>query len=387
MDFTYSKIQLLVQKSVRRFAQEMLAPIASELDRQSRRLPKEVLDAMANMGLFGIQIDEKYGGAALDSISYCIAIDEISRACGSTGLMTTVHNSVCAMPIQMFGTEYQKDTFLIPLATGKKIGSFSVTEPGAGSDASGLQTTAVKDGNDWILNGQKCFVTNGGLSEIYLIAAVFDRSKGAKGVGLFICDTNMPGFKIGKIEQKLGLRSNPTSEIFMDNVRVPAENVLGKPSDGFKIMMKTLDIGRIGIAAQALGIATAAFEAAAVYANERYQFNQPIGKFQGISFKLAEMKTKLDASRYLIYRAADLKDKGLEFSQASAMCKYFATENAMDICTQAIQVFGGYGFIQDLPAERYFRDVKVTQIYEGTNEIMKMIIGNNIMREYDPNNY
>ena len=382
MDFTYNKTQELVCKSVRRFAQEVLVPIASELDRESRRLPQYVIDIMGKQKLFGIQVEEKYGGAELDSISYCIAIDEISRACGSTGLMTTVHNSVATMPIQIFGTEDQKERYLHDLSNGKKIGSFSITEPGAGSDASGLQTTAIKDGTDWILNGQKCFVTNGGLSDVYLIGAVFDRSKGAKGIGVFICDSTMNGFKIGKIEKKLGLRSNPTSEIFMDDVRVPAENVLGKPTDGFKILMKALDMGRIGIATQALGIATAAFEAAAKYSNERFQFGQPIGKFQGISFKLAEMQTKLDASRYLIYRAASLKDKGLDYTTASAMCKYFATENAMEICTQAIQIFGGYGFIQDLPAERYFRDVKVTQIYEGTNEIMKIIIGNAILKDY-----
>ncbi len=387
MDFVLTKTQQLVQKSVRRFAQEVLEPIAAELDRESKQPPPHVLDLMGKQKLFGIQIDEEYGGAGLDSISYCIAIDEISRACGSSGLMTTVHNSVAAMPLQIFGTEDQKERYLRDLATGKKIGAFSITEPGAGSDAAGLQTMAESDGDDWVLNGQKCFVTNGGLANTYLIGAIVDRNKGARGIGVFICEKGMDGFKIGKIEKKLGLRSNPTSEIFLDDCRVPKENVLGSPSMGFKIMMEALNIGRIGIASQAFGIGNAAFEAAAVYANERHQFGRPIGKFQGISFKLAEMKTKLEASRYLIYNAANRKDKGLPYGSESAMCKYYATEVAMDICTQAIQVFGGYGFIQDLPAERYFRDVKVTQIYEGTNEIMKLIIGNDLLRQYKPMGY
>jgi butyryl-CoA dehydrogenase len=384
LDFGLSRIQELVKKNVRRFAEEVLVPIAPELDRQSKKLPQEIIDLMAKQKLFGIQIAEKYEGAGLDSISYVAAIEEISKACGATGLMTTVHNSVVAAPLEKFGNEDQKMNYLCDLASGRKIGAFSITEPNAGSDAMGLLTTAERDGNDWILNGQKCFVTNGGLAETFLIGAVHDRQAKAKGIGVFIVDKKMPGFKVGKIEEKLGVRSNPVSELFLDNVRIPAENVLGKLQDGFKIMMQTLDMGRIGIGTQGLGIAQAAYEAAAKYANERRQFGKPIGEFQAISFKLAEMRSALDASRYLIYRAAWLKDQHLPYSMESAMAKMYATDSAMRVCTDAIQIFGGYGFIQDLPTERYFRDVKITQIYEGTNEIMKIIIGNAILKEFAP---
>jgi butyryl-CoA dehydrogenase len=384
LDFAYNLIQELVRKNVRRFAEEILIPIASELDRQSKRLPQEVIDLMGKQQLFGIQIGEKYEGAELDSISYVLAIEEISKACGATGLMTTVHNSVVAAPLEKFGTEEQKANYLSDLASGRKVGAFSITEPNAGSDAMGLLTIAEKDKDEWILNGQKCFVTNGGIAETFLIGAVHNRPAKAKGIGVFIVDKNTPGFKVGKIEEKLGVRSNPVSELFLDDVRIPQENVLGQPQDGFKIMMQTLDMGRIGIAAQGLGIAQAAYESAAKYANERRQFGKPIGEFQAIGFKLAEMRSLLDASRFLIYRAAWLKDQGLPFSVESAMAKMNATDAAMRVCTDAIQIFGAYGFIQDLPTERYFRDVKVTQIYEGTNEIMKIIIANAILKEFSP---
>ena len=382
MDFSFNRIQSLVKKNVQRFAEDILAPIAPELDRESKPLPKDIIELMAKQKLFGIQVAEKYEGAGLDSISYVAAIEEISKVCGATGLMLTVHNSVAAAPIEKFGTEDQKQNYLKDLASGRKIGAFSITEPNAGSDAMGLLTTAEKDGNDYILNGQKCFVTNGGVADTFLIGAVHDRKAKAKGIGVFIVDKKMPGFKVGKIEAKLGVRSNQVSELFMDNVRVPTENVLGKLDDGFKIMMQTLDIGRIGIGTQGLGIAQAAYQAAAKYANERRQFGKPIGQFQAIGFKLAEMKAALDASRFLIYRAAWMKDQKMPFSVESAMAKMYATDSAMRVCTDAIQIFGGYGFIQDLPTERYFRDVKITQIYEGTNEIMKIIIGNAILKEF-----
>jgi butyryl-CoA dehydrogenase len=386
VEFTLNRTQQLVQQSVRRFADEILIPHAPKLDKEDgaiRQFP-DILRTMAKMKLFGIQVAENFGGAGLDSISYCLAIEEISKACASTGLMTTVHNSVVAAPIEIFGTKDQKERFLTPLANGSKIGSFSITEPNAGSDASGMQTiaTAVKDKDEYILNGTKCFVTNGGISDIFLIGATVDRKLKNKGIAIFIVEKGTPGFEIGKIENKMGMRGNPVSDLILHDVRVPKENILGNLKSGFKITMQTLDVGRIGIAAQALGIGVAAFEAAARYATQRKQFGQAIGNFQAINFRLAEMKTRMESARYLIYRAADLKDKGLPFSEESAMAKYWASENAMQVCVDALQIFGGYSIVTELPVQRYFRDCKITEIYEGTSEVMKMIIGGNIMRQY-----
>ncbi len=382
MDFVYSNVQRLVQKSVRRFSKEVLAVIAPGLDKEHAPHPRAVIEQLGRQNLYGIQIPEMYEGAGLDSISYCLAIEEISKACAATGLMVTVHNSVVALPIDSFGTEEQKAKYLPDLASGRKIGAFSITEPNAGSDVSGMQTVAIKDGNDYILNGQKCFVTNGALAETCIIGATVDRKAGNKGVALFLVEKGFPGVSVGKIERKMGMRANPVSELFFDNVRVPKENILGKETDGFKLSMKILDMGRIGIAAQALGIGVAAFEAAAKYATERKQFGKSIGKFQAIQFKLAEMKMSLESARYLIYKAADLKDHGLPYSEESAMAKYVAAENAMKVCTDAMQIFGGYGYVEELPVERYFRDCKITQIYEGTSEVMQIIIGNAILKEF-----
>ncbi len=384
MDFTLNNTQKSVQKAVNRFVEEVLKPIAPEYDKKDGSIVDypDVIKSMGEMNLFGIQVDEKYGGADLDSISYCLAIEEISKGCAATGLMTTVHNSVVAAPIEKFGTEDQKDLYLEDLATGRKIGSFSITEPNAGSDAGGMQTTAVEDGNEYILNGTKCFVTNGGISETFLIGASIDRKKKHRGIVLFIVEKDMEGFEIGKLENKMGMRGNPVSDLLMKNVRVPKENILGDLNSGFKLMMKTLDIGRIGIAAQALGIGVSAFEAAAAYATKRKQFGSPIGQFQALNFKLAEMKTAMESARYLIYRAGNLKDKGADFTEASAMAKYWAAELSMKICTDAMQIFGGSCIVQEIPVQRYFRDCKITEIYEGTSEVMKMIIGNNILRDY-----
>ncbi|MHA1729716.1 MAG: acyl-CoA dehydrogenase family protein [Promethearchaeota archaeon] len=372
----------MVRKNIRKFAQDVLGVWAPILDREQRPLPDNIIKEMGELGIWGIQAPEKYGGAELDTISYSIIIEEISRVCGSTGLGITVHNSVCLAPILKFGTEYQKEKYAYDLATGRKLGGFSVTEPNAGSDSQRILTTAKKDGNDFIINGQKIFVTNGGNGQIFLVSAKYDKSKGTKGIGVFILEKDMEGFEVGKIEKKLGMRGNLVSELYFDNIRVPKENVLGKLEDGFKISMKTLDIGRIGIASQALGIGMAAFEAAAKYSSERIQFGRPIGKFQGVMFKLAEMKVDLEAARLLIYKAANLKDKGLPYTQESAICKFFTADRAMKVCREALQIFGGYGYITDLPVERYFRDVKVCEIYEGTSEIMKLVIGNAILKQY-----
>jgi len=382
MDIALTRKQEMIRKYIRKFSREKLEEWSHYLDRESKPLPGEVIGEMGRMNIWGIQAPIELEGGGLDSVSYCIAIEEISRVSGATGLGVTVHNSVCLAPLLKFGTDEQIKRLGPDLASGRKIGGFTVTEPNAGSDASGIMTTAVIDGDDYIINGQKAFVTNGGVGDVFLVAAVHDRSKKARGIGIFIVEKGMPGFSVGKIEDMMGMRGNMVSELVLENVRVPKKNILGKPEDGFKISMATLDMGRIGIAAQALGIGMAAFEAAAGYAAERKQFGKPIGTFQGVSFKLADMKTKLDAARLLVYRAACLKDRGLSYTSESAMCKLYASQVAMEVCQEALQIFGGYGYVKELPVERYFRDVKITQIYEGTSEVMKIIIGNAIVKEF-----
>lgn len=382
MDFSLSKSQLMIRKSVRKFASETLEEWANYLDRESKPLPPEIVREMGRLNIWGIQAPVEFGGAGLDTVSYCLVIEEISRVSAAVGLGVTVHNSVCLAPILRFGTRDQIARYAPDLASGRKIGGFTVTEPQAGSDAASIQTTAVADGDHYILNGQKAFVTNGGVGDLFIVAASVDRSKKTRGIALFLVEKSMEGFEVGKIEDMMGMRGNMVSELFFNNVRVPKENLLGRAEDGFRISMQTLDIGRIGIAAQALGIGTAAYTAAATYAMERKQFDKPIGTFQAISFMLADMKTNLDAARLLIYRAADLKDRGLPFSTESAMCKVYASSAAMQVCMQALQIFGGYGYVKDLPVERFFRDAKITEIYEGTSEVMKIIIGNDIIREF-----
>ncbi len=382
MNFSLSKSQLMIQKSVRKFATEVLEEWANYIDRESKPLPSDIVREMGRLNIWGIQAPASHGGAELDTVSYCLVIEEISKVSAAVGLGVTVHNSVCLAPLLKFGTKEQIERYAPDLASGRKIGGFTVTEPQAGSDAASIQTTAVPDGDHYILNGQKAFVTNGGVGDVFLVAASVDRAKKTRGIAIFIVEKSMAGFEVGKIENMMGMRGNMVSELFFNNVSIPRENVLGRVEDGFKISMQTLDIGRIGIAAQALGIATAAYTAAATYAMERKQFDRPIGTFQAVSFMLADMRTNLDAARLLIYRAADLKDRGLPFSTESAMCKYYASSAAMEACTRALQVFGGYGYVKDLPVERFFRDAKITEIYEGTSEVMKIIIGNDIIKEF-----
>ncbi|MBN1495133.1 MAG: acyl-CoA dehydrogenase family protein [Spirochaetes bacterium] len=383
MDLSLSKSQLMIRKNMRKFASEVLDEWAGVLDRDSTPLPADVVREMGRLNIWGIQAPAEIGGAGLDTVSYSIVIEEISRVSAAVGLGVTVHNSVCLAPLLAFGTPEQIARYGPDLATGKKIGGFTVTEPQAGSDASSIQTRAVPDGDHYVLNGQKAFVTNGGVGDLFLVAASVDPAKKSKGIAIFIVEKSMEGFEVGKIEDMMGMRGNMVSELFFSNVIIPRENVLGRPEDGFRISMKTLDIGRIGIASQALGIGTAAYEAAATYAMERKQFDRPIGTFQAVSFMLADMKTHLDASRLLIYRAADLKDRGMPYSTESAMCKLYASSTAMQVCMQALQIFGGYGYVKDLPVERFFRDAKITEIYEGTSEVMKIIIGNDIIREFN----
>ncbi|MHA1687979.1 MAG: acyl-CoA dehydrogenase family protein [Promethearchaeota archaeon] len=378
MNFELTDQQKLIRRNIRKFAKDVLSPMAPIFDKEAT-FSQDIVEKLAEINAWGIQLPEEYGGAGLDSISYVIIIEEIARACASTALTLTVHNSVGAYPIYKWGTEEQKARFLIDLARGRKIAGFSWTEPNAGSDAAAIETTAVQEGDHFILNGSKIFVTNGGIASVMLIGAKFLTEDGQKGIGVFIVEKNMKGYVIGPPEDKLGMRGNITTSLYFHDVKIPKENVLGKLSDGFKIAMNALDVGRIGIAAQALGIAQAAFEHSVEYSKGRIQFGRPISNFQGISFKLAEMSAKIDAARLLVHNAAFLKDHRADFSKASATCKYFASKIAREISQEAIQIHGGYGYMKDLPLERYYRDSKVTELYEGTNEIMKLIISRKIL--------
>ncbi|HME54243.1 MAG TPA: acyl-CoA dehydrogenase family protein [Candidatus Lokiarchaeia archaeon] len=379
MDFELTSKQRMIQKTVREFAETVLKPTAAEID-ETQEFSWENAKAIGNMGLWGIQIDPAYGGSGLDTISYAMIIEEIARVSPASSLDITVHNSVCAYPIQRWGTDDQKSRFLPRLASGEYIGGFSMTEPNAGSDVAGMQTTAVKDGDTYILNGTKTFVTNGGIGSTFLIGAQTNKKLGAKGIAVFILEKSMEGFTVGKIENKLGMRGSSTAELIMTDVVVPNENILGMEKDGFKIAMETLYAGRIGIAAQAIGIAQAAFELSVDYSSKRQQFGKPINSQQVISFYLADMLTEIDMSRLLVQKAAFLKDKHANYAKESAQCKLIASETAMRATTKAIQIFGGYGYIKDYPIERFFRDAKVTEIYEGTSEIMRMIIAQDIIK-------
>ncbi len=382
VDIEFTNTQKMIRRHARSFAREVIEPIAPTLDRESRPLPAEIVRQMATLNFWGIQAPLTLGGAGLDTVGYSIVIEELSRASGAVGLAVTVHNSVCLAPLLKFGTKRQVERFAPSLINGESIGGFTLTEPNAGSDVASIKTTAVADGDGYVLSGQKAFVTNGGTGGIFLAAARISGGPDDGKTGIFIVEKNMDGFEVGKIEDMMGMRGNMVSELYFNEIRLSRDNLLGTPADGFRIAMQTLDIGRIGIASQALGIGTAAYESAAEYAAERRQFNRPIGSFQGVSFKLAEMRSALDASRFLIYRAATLKDRGLPYSTESAMCKMYASSRAMDVCREALQIYGGYGYVRDLPVERYFRDVKITEIYEGTSEIMKIVIGNAIMKEF-----
>lgn len=376
MNFELTEEQNLIRDMVRSFAETEVAPSAGERDETERFDRALMFDRLAELGLTGIVFPEEYGGAGADYLSYAIAVEELSRVCGSTGVTLSAHLSLCANPIYMFGTEEQKQKFLVPLAKGEKIGAFGLTEPSAGSDAGGTKTTATRDGNDWILNGSKIFITNAGEAEIYVVLARSDKSaEKHRGISAFIVEKGTPGFSFGKKEKKMGIRSSPTMELVFDNCRIPADNLLGQEGQGFKVAMKTLDGGRIGIASQALGIAQGALDAALAYTKDREQFNKPIAAFQGVSFQLADMATQVEAARLLIYNAAYRASAGLSYSQESAMAKLFASETAMRVTTQAVQLHGGYGYTREFPVERMMRDAKITEIYEGTSEVQRVVIG------------
>ncbi len=382
MIFELTDEHKLMRQMVRDFAEAEIAPGAAERD-ESETFDRELMyDKLGDLGLTGIIFPEEYGGAEADYISYAIAVEELSRVCASTGVTLSAHLSLCANPIYLFGTEQQKGQYLKPLAEGSKLGAFGLTENSAGSDAGGTKTTATRDGDEWILTGNKIFITNGGDAETYIVLAKTDKeAKKHRGISAFIVEKDTPGFTFGKKEQKMGIRSSPTMELIFENCRIPAENLLGEEGQGFKIAMKTLDGGRIGIAAQALGIAQGAFESALNYAKERKQFDQPISNFQGIQFKLADMATEIEAARLLVYQAAYRASAGLPYGQQSAMAKMYASDVAMKVTTEAVQVYGGYGYTREFPVERMMRDAKITQIYEGTNEVQRVVIGAELTRD------
>jgi butyryl-CoA dehydrogenase len=373
VNFQLSEEHEMIQKMVRDFACQEVAPTAAERD-EEERFDHDIFNKMAELGLTGIPWPEEYGGIGSDYLAYCIAVEELSRVDASIGVLLSAHTSLAGWPIYKYGSEKQKQTYLRALAQGEKIGAYGLTEPGSGSDAGAMRTTARLEGDHYILNGSKIFITNGGIADIYVVFALTDQTNKQKGTSAFIIESGFPGFSVGKKEKKLGIRSSPTTEIIFSDCKVPRENLLGKEGEGFKIAMTTLDGGRNGIAAQAVGIAQGALDAAVDYAKERYQFGKPIVAQQGISFKLADMATGIEASRLLTYQAAWLETKGQPYGKASAMAKLLAGDTAMKVTTEAVQVFGGYGYTKDYPVERYMRDAKITQIYEGTQEIQRLVI-------------
>ena len=381
MNFELSEEQNLIRDMVRSFAETEIAPSAAIRDEEERFDRELMFDRLAELGLTGIVFPEEYGGAGADYISYAIAVEELSRVCASTGVTLSAHLSLGANPIYLFGTEEQKQKFLVPMARGEKMGALGLTEPSAGSDAGGTKTSARRDGDEWILNGSKIFITNGGDAEVYIVLARTDKdAEKHHGMSAFIVEKGTPGFTFGKKEKKMGIRSSPTMELVFTDCRVPKDNLLGPEGSGFKVAMKTLDGGRIGIASQALGIAQGALEAAVAYARERKQFDTPIARFQGVQFQLADMATGVEAARMLVYRAAYRASAGLAYSQEAAMAKLFASETAMKVTTQAVQILGGYGYTREFPVERMMRDAKITEIYEGTSEIQRLVIGTALTR-------
>lgn len=380
MQFLLSEEHEMIRKMVRDFAKNEVEPTAAERD-EEERFDRAIFDQMGELGLCGIPWPEEYGGIGGDYLGYVIAVEELSRVCASVGVTLSAHTSLAGWPIFKFGNEEQKQKFLRPMAEGKKIGAYGLTEPGSGSDAGNMKTTAKKDGDHYIINGSKIFITNAGDAEIYVVFARTDIDAGSRGVSAFIVEKGTPGFSFGKKEKKLGIRSSPTLEIIFEDCRVPAENLLGKEGEGFKIAMMTLDGGRNGIAAQAVGIAQGALDASVKYAKERKQFGKPIGVNQGIGFKLADMATKVEAARLLTYQAAWRESEGLPYGKESAMSKLFAGDIAMEVTTDAVQVFGGYGYTKDYPVERYMRDAKITQIYEGTQEIQRLVISKMLLKD------
>jgi butyryl-CoA dehydrogenase len=380
MELDLSEEQRLVQETAAQFAKNEVLPKAAEIDHNHRH-PKELVKRMAELGLLGIAVPDQYGGSGIDAVAYVLALEEISRACASTGVIMSVNNSLVCDPILKFGTEAQKQKYLTPLASGQKLGCFALSEPEAGTDSAAQKTTSKKVGNEWVLNGVKNWITNGPVADTCVLFTMTDASKGNKGITAFILPMDAKGVRCGPPDKKLGIRGSQSCQIFLDDVRLPEENLLGEVGQGFKVAMSTLDGGRIGIAAQALGIARASLEDALAYAAERKTFGKPIFQHQAIQFKLADMATELDAARLLTWRAATLKDAGVRYTMESAMAKVFASEVANRAAKEAVQIFGGNGYVEDFPVERHYRDAKITEIYEGTSEVQRLVIAGNLLKE------
>ncbi|MGM8214975.1 acyl-CoA dehydrogenase [Bacillaceae bacterium W0354] len=379
MNLHFTEEQEMMRKMVRDFAQKEVAPEVERMELEDR-FPKEIVKKMGELGILGIPVPEQYGGAGMDYVSYIIAIHELSKVSATLGVILSVHTSVGTFPILKFGTEEQKKHYIPKLASGEYLGAFALTEPGAGSDAANQRTRAKKDGDHYILNGSKIFITNGGYADTYIVFAKTNADLGSKGISAFIVEKDTPGFEIGKPEEKMGLHGSSTVPLTFENCKIPATQLLGKEGEGYKIALANLNIGRIGIGVQALGIAEAAFEAATTYAKEREQFGKPIAHQQGLSFKLADMATAVEASRLLIYQAASLHEAGKDCAKEASMAKKFASQTAVDVSIEAVQVFGGYGYTKDYPVERYMRDAKITQIYEGTTEIQNLVISRQLFK-------
>ena len=378
MNFQLTKEQEFVRKMVREFAETEVEPIAADIDKE-HRFPVETVEKMAKYGLLGVPVPTEYGGAGGDHISYAITVEELSRKCASTGVICSAHTSLCCWPIFAWGTEEQKRKYLPDLLAGKTLGAFGLTEPNAGTDASGQQTRAEDMGDHWLLNGAKVFITNGGYADVFVVMAMTDKKKGNHGISSFIVEKGDEGFSIGKTEDKMGICASSTTELIFQNCKIPKDRLLGEVGQGFKVAMSTLDGGRIGIASQALGIAQGALDVTLDYMKARKQFGKSLSKFQALQFTVAELATEIEAARLLIYKAADMKDKHLPYGPAAAMAKLFAAETAMHVTTKCVQLHGGYGYTKDYPVERMMRDAKITEIYEGTSEVQKMVIAASVI--------
>jgi len=379
MNFALTKEQEFVKQMVREFAENEVKPIAAEID-ETERFPMENVKKMAKLGMMGIPFAKEYGGAGGDVLSYVLTVEELSKVCATTGVIVSAHTSLCASLINEHGTEEQKQKYLVPLAKGEKLGAFGLTEPNAGTDAAGQQSIAVDMGDHYLLNGSKIFITNGGAADVFVVFAMTDRSKGTKGISAFILEKGMPGFSIGKVEDKMGIRASSTTELIFEDVKVPKENLIGREGKGFGIAMKTLDGGRIGIAAQALGIAEGALEEAKNYMKERKQFGRQLYKFQGLAWMMADIDVAIESARHLVYKAAWKKQNHIPYTVDAARAKLHAANVAMDVTTKVVQLFGGYGYTKDYPVERMMRDAKITEIYEGTSQVQKLVISGSLFR-------
>jgi butyryl-CoA dehydrogenase len=379
-DLALTEEQELAQRTARDFAREKVLPLAHEIDEKGK-IPPALIKEMASLGFLGIYVPETYGGAGLDALSYALVCEEINRACASTGVVMSSHVSLVVDPLLHHGSDAQKERFLRPLASGEKLGCFALSEPASGSDAAAMRTTARRDGDAWVLNGTKNFITNGASADLALVFAQTDANAGKRGISAFLVEKGTPGFSVGKLEHKLGIRGSDTAQLLFQDCRVPAANLLGEAGAGFKIALSTLDGGRISIAAQAVGIARACLEDALAYAKEREAFGKKIVEFQAIQWKLADMATEIDAARLLVWRAATLKDRGEDHILAAAQAKLFASDVAVRAARECVQIFGGYGYLTDFPAERHYRDAKITEIYEGTSEIMNLVIAEEILKQ------